>query len=128
MPLTLDCFRYILDDIKTNSAGANFHWRPQYLCCPFCLLNFTVYSRIEDLDQDAFYFFNNSGLSDRVDLETQINQSQNASTGEKQFWQEVDMDLVDMLEEPWAFMVDFSMFDYSADQYLKQLDLNYVII
>ncbi len=27
------------------------HWRPQHGKCPFCLLNFTVYARVEDMQQ-----------------------------------------------------------------------------
>ena len=41
------------------------HWRPQHLSCPFCLLQFSVYARVEDMAEDTTYFFLKAGLKDR---------------------------------------------------------------
>ena len=30
---------------------ADDHLRPQHADCPFCSLNFTVYSRVEEMDE-----------------------------------------------------------------------------
>ena len=39
-----------------------------YTQCPFCATNFTVYAKMETLEEDGAYFFHKSGFIDIVDI------------------------------------------------------------
>ena len=118
-----DMFRYVLDDLRTDPETANGHWRPQHMSCPFCLLGFNVYARMEELDQDSLYFFSKANLTTRVNYKQKLNSAHAATSTEQKFWREVEKDLILLLEEPWAYGNDFQMFEYSVRDYMKTLEL-----
>ena len=83
--------RFVLDDVKYNGIeNQNNHWQPLHKMCPFCLLDFryvvellmhhtrnccivffvacSIYSLIEENDEDSLYFFTKSGLGSKVDF------------------------------------------------------------
>ena len=84
--------RFVLDDVKNNGIeNQNNHWQPLHKMCPFCLLDFryvellmhyiqgfvalsfdlvacSIYSLIEENDEDSLYFFTKSGLGSKVDF------------------------------------------------------------
>ena len=87
--------RFILDSLKkeyykgTKYPATFDHWRPQHKLCPFCLINFRweemetnlyslplyliiflcrIYSRLEENDEDALYFFTKAGLGSDFEL------------------------------------------------------------
>ena len=41
------------------------HLRPQVSQLPLCSANFTIYSRLEDMDEDKAYFLLRTGLQDK---------------------------------------------------------------
>ena len=77
----------VVHDLK-KGVQVDPHWRPQYLQCPFCSHNFrfdltlhviaflllqvliiSVYSFIEENQEDALYFFTKADLLSRLSLE-----------------------------------------------------------
>ena len=36
----------VLDNLKSSDV-VNSHWRPQYLCCPFCAFNFRYLASLD---------------------------------------------------------------------------------
>lgn len=57
---------YILEDLAKipYKGDVNYHWRPQHGSCPFCRFNFTVYSKMEEMDQDTAYILLKTNLAD----------------------------------------------------------------
>ena len=86
-------------------------------------MDFSVYARMEELDQDSIYFFSKSNLTSRINYKQKLNSAHATSSTEKQFWSEVDVGLVLQLEEPLAYRTDFTMFEYSVDSYMTKLGL-----
>ena len=59
----------VLHELKTKPPHkVDPHWRPLHASCPFCLLNFTVYSNLEDNYEDSVYFFQRSGHLEKVEI------------------------------------------------------------
>ena len=98
-------------DLHQNPIRVDQHWQPQHRDCPFCLLNFTVYAKMEGLDQDR----------------QKLNTIKTNAKQEKQFWSSIDNDLILQLEEPWAYSIDFQMFGYSLRGYFEELGLGHKI-
>ena len=48
-------------------SSANPHWRPYILSCPFCLVDFKIIRKLEEMSQDRIQGFQ-YGLADRVDF------------------------------------------------------------
>ena len=119
----------MLADLQENPQSVDQHWRPQHRDCPFCLLNFTIYSKMEELDQDSLFFMKHSNLSSKLDYKKKLNpiKTKSDSKQEKKFWSLVDRELILQLEEPWAYLADFHMFGYSVRGYLKGLGLGHRI-
>ena len=125
-------------------GNADLHWRPQHAECPFCLVNFTVYGKMEEIEQvkqantpsymgdfntilflqDSAYFFAKSRLPvDLVDPGLHSNPSKSGGQDKEfQFWSRVPNHLIDMIFE--AYRLDFEMFDYSLSRYLRDLGLS----
>ena len=78
---------------------------------------------MEELDQDSIYFFSKSNLTKKVKYKQKLNSAHAASSTEKKFWSEVDKELILKLEEPWAYLNDFQMFDYSILEYMQNIGL-----
>ena len=53
--------RYLL--LKVAEGDSDPHVLPQYLVCPFCTYNFTVYARLENNAEDMSYFLLKTGLA-----------------------------------------------------------------
>ena len=45
--------------------------------CPYCLLNFTVYSKMEELEEDTVYFAVKSNLTQRLEIDLKKNSMRN---------------------------------------------------
>ena len=114
---------FLLDDLQQgNHHNLDHHWRPQYVVCPFCVYNFTIYSKMEELEQDTFYFLTKTKLTERIKSGEKLN-SKHDSSSEASFWRQVDMNLINQLEQSWAYGNDFLMFDYTVTEYLESLGL-----
>jgi len=120
-PTPNEFLRFVLDDLKSKGADVDQHWRQQHLSCPFCLLEFSVYARMEELDQDSLYFFSTANLTTSIDYKEKLNSAHAASSTEKQFWSKVDKNLIERVGE--AYYTDFQMFGYSVQDYLRMLDI-----
>ena len=48
-PSPEEVVRYVLDRLRLNKRQTDPHWRPQHLQCPFCLLNFSIYSKVRQI-------------------------------------------------------------------------------
>ena len=92
------------------------------MVCPFCVLNFSVYAKLEELEEDSAYFMARSNLSTRLETSEKLNTKHDKSS-EESFWSQVDKSLIHQLGQHWAYGVDFTMFGYSIQEYLDTLGL-----
>ena len=76
-PTPEEVVRYVLDRLRTNKRQTDPHWRPQHLQCPFCLLNFTVYAKMEELQENTVYFVLKSNLQKKMDIDLKKNSMRN---------------------------------------------------
>lgn len=111
-----------MDDLGKSVARANQHWRPQHHECPFCLVNFTVYAKMEELDEDAKYFVTAANLTSRVEADYVHNPSMSGGDNKDcRFWSRVDPDTARRICQ--VFRLDFDMFGYSEKDYFRELGL-----
>ena len=76
-PSPEEVVRYVLERLRTNKRQTDPHWRPQHLQCPFCLVNFTVYAKMEELQENTVYFSLRSNLKHKLDLDLKKNSMRN---------------------------------------------------
>ena len=77
--LPQEFIQFVLEQLKTLPLNElDVHWRPQYSMCPYCLLNFSVYSLLEENDKDSYYFFKKAGLLEKVNVTLKKNVHGNA--------------------------------------------------
>ena len=57
---------YVLDSLNNDGENANQHWLPQFKSCPFCMANFTVYSKMEELNEDTAYVMHKAKLFGKI--------------------------------------------------------------
>ena len=76
-PSPEEVVRYVLDRLRINKRQTDPHWRPQHLQCPFCLLNFTVYAKMEELQENTIYFILKSKLKKKLELDLKKNSMRN---------------------------------------------------
>ena len=69
--------RYVLDRLRANRRQTDPHWRPQYLQCPYCLVSFTVYSKMEELEADTLYFTAKANLTEKIEIDLKRNSMRN---------------------------------------------------
>ena len=69
--------RYVLDRLRANRRQTDPHWRPQYLQCPYCLVSFTVYSKMEELEADTVYFTAKANLTEKIEIDLKRNSMRN---------------------------------------------------
>ena len=103
---------------------------------------------MEDLNEDSLYFFYKSGLLSRVNFSQKLNSAHAAKSTEQRyfnnckffqkalilqisifivifsFWNQVDPELIDQLDESWSYKTDFEMFQYNVEEYLSQIGVN----
>ena len=82
---------------------------------------------MEELDQDSLFFFHKSNLTERINYSKKMNSAHAVSSTEKKFWSLVDKEMIWMLEEPWAYLTDLQMFDYTVKDYLDSLGLENIL-
>lgn len=128
-PSPSEFIRFVLDDLKSgddNVPQQYLHWRPQYTVCPFCALNFRIYSHLEENDEDTIYFYTKSGLSSVIDLSrenVQLSEHNDQKETYRRFWSDVGADMIAELNQPWSYKHDFDMFGYSAQEYFTSIKL-----
>lgn len=121
-PTPNEYLRFILDQLREIGADrVDAHWRPQYLSCPFCLLNFSVYAHMEELNEDSLYFFLKSGLLENVDFKQKLNSAHAKTDTEEKFWSEVDPEIIELIDQPWSYKSDLDMFGYTIKEYLDNI-------
>ena len=57
---------YVLECLMNDDEDTNPHWLPQYKSCPFCLVNFTVYSKMEEMHEDTAYVMYKAKLFGKI--------------------------------------------------------------
>jgi len=119
--------RFVLSELRRGDK-LDPHWRPQHQCCPFCLLQFSVYSFLEEKKEDFRYFFEKSGLSPANEVPSRTKRSvQHQTFDEKttafKFWRGVEGGLVAELDEAWSYKYDLEMLGYSHALYFQGLGL-----
>lgn len=123
-PTPSEFLRYVLDNLK-NAGASNVdqHWRPQSAACPFCLLQFSIYARMEELNEDSLYFFIKSGLISRhnVNPDKKMNSAHAEHSTETRFWEQVEPSVVELLQSQWAYKDDMEMFGYNVTTYLSDI-------
>jgi len=117
IPSPDEMVRYVVANLKSG-LRQDQHWRHQHQSCPFCLLNFSIYARVEELGEDTLYFILKAGLSDKLNPDIKMNPTKHS---DKEFWSLVDAATV--AELVGLYSVDFRLFGYSARDYLRSLDV-----
>ena len=120
-----DLIDHILRSSPTDQE-VDLHLQPQFSMCPFCAVNFTVYSRVEQLAEDEEYVFRRSKIPEkkiknlfRVDKRRNL-----VSERDLLFWRNVSKtDVQDLYE--W-YLDDFLAFGYTVSEYFKQIGLDYL--
>ena len=116
----LACFRFILDNLVKINGGHNAHWRPIWHQCPVCSVNFSVYARMENMEEDIKYFKLLANVEDKKSNLSPVN-TVSRKVDAKEFWSQVDMKYINMLAEPFAYKYDFEMFGYSLQEYIDKI-------
>ena len=70
--------RYIHSIFKRGKTRLDPHWKPMHLQCPFCLLDFTVYAKVEELEEDTAYFSLKSNLTQKFNVKLKKNSNKNS--------------------------------------------------
>ena len=104
-----------------------------------------IYSRLEENDEDALYFFTKAGLGSDFELVREnvqgergkaanVDMTHERSTSSLlkvaqsniyfRFWSQVDPELVSELNQPWSYKHDFELLGYSPQQYFAALDFS----
>jgi hypothetical protein len=52
--------------LTNDGDETNPHWLPQYKSCPFCSVNFTVYSKMEEMREDTAYVMYKAKLFGKI--------------------------------------------------------------
>ena len=52
--------------IGKKGFGINEHWKPAYMHCNFCQIDYNVVGRIESFEEYLSYIVENTSLSDRI--------------------------------------------------------------
>jgi hypothetical protein len=52
--------------LTNDGEETNPHWLPQYKSCPFCSVNFTVYSKMEEMREDTAYVMYKAKLFGKI--------------------------------------------------------------
>jgi hypothetical protein len=52
--------------LANDGEETNPHWLPQYKSCPFCSVNFTVYSKMEEMREDTAYVMYKAKLFGKI--------------------------------------------------------------
>ena len=124
------CFRpdeflkYTVDYIR-DARNPNSHWELVSLSCPFCGMNFTVISKLEEMSEDTIYIMNKANLwpfiSNPNFRMNPSNNSNDKTNGEHSFWANVTDEVI--LQCFNTYRLDFDMFDYSPVKYFESLGL-----
>ena len=97
------------------------HWRPFYKRCGYCSTPFDVIGKMETFNEDIKYIMDTAGASKVIwgdDIEMlQKNSSPKNSSTTLNYFSQLPKDLKKKLYE--LFEIDFELFGYSADEYLK---------
>merc|ERR1719450_1811811 len=95
---------FVLTDLQRNGEHANGHWAPIWRVCPVCLLNFTVYARLENMKEDEKYYktISKLNLSDMSDKDDHGNASPRKFTS-KEFWSQVERSKIYKLAAQFAY-------------------------
>ncbi|XP_071514124.1 carbohydrate sulfotransferase 11-like isoform X2 [Panulirus ornatus] len=104
--------QYILDEEETGQA-LDMHWIPQSRFCTPCLVNFTVFAKVETLQEDANYVIFTSGI-DKVISPKIINRSLGVSTDtltRQLLCQLLPSQMEALLQ---LYRLDLQLFDYEA--------------
>ena len=104
-------------------SSANPHWRPCILSCPFCLVDFKIIGKLEEMSQDTFYILSKSDLhSNLIDIKLKMNPTKKSGHKNDLFWAEVDDRLIKNIYE--VYKLDFEAFDYDPVKYFQIRGLN----
>ncbi|TRY79666.1 hypothetical protein TCAL_07304 [Tigriopus californicus] len=115
---------FLIDNLSGRRLEPDPHWIPQSTLCPFCLFNFTVYAKMETLQEDTAYFILKSGLAHLMHPELRKNPTHRKDHLKYQrlFWSSVHPRAIDELIQ--IYEMDFIMFDYHrdrSDEFLSKL-------
>ena len=127
---------HVLSDIKTPQSE---HWRPQFINCNYCTINYDMIGRVETLKKDLEYIsyvnymkyftsreeqltVNPSGVNGSIKTKTnpQYNKSKRKSTTEEKankYFSTLNSTQLDNLYE--LYQLDFELFDYSVYPYVS---------
>ena len=116
---------------QLNNCKLDNHWKPFISRCAYCDVRYSVIAKAETIEEDQKYIghmanvtFQQTGNIGLCKLEMnwfllEANKSSGGSTKElaKKYFSKLQINTVKQLYE--FYKVDFEMFDYNPDEYLR---------
>ncbi|XP_035784229.1 carbohydrate sulfotransferase 9-like [Anopheles albimanus] len=112
-----DFVQFVIDQFHEKKPS-DLHWRPINDLCTPCLARYDFILKLETFPQDMRYFVNQTHLQDKI-KQVQMNHSRRDNADRlirKYFSQITRQQVFDLFA---IYMIDFQLFNYSADGYLQ---------
>eukprot|EP00095_Tigriopus_kingsejongensis_P011975 maker-scaffold906_size82779-snap-gene-0.13 protein:Tk11975 transcript:maker-scaffold906_size82779-snap-gene-0.13-mRNA-1 annotation:"1 transposase" len=92
-PSPIEFLYFVAEDFKkVVKEDIDYHWRPQHGSCPFCRFNFTMYAKMENLQEDTAYLLQKANLTAKIKPDRHENLSRSGGIGsskDHRFWSRV---------------------------------------
>jgi len=111
-PTFLQFIDYLL---RTKIEEYNDHWRPYWLHCNVCRLDYDVFVKFETISEDTSVIEELSGLGNEKLVFPWTNRMNGGSNKTLEYFQPLGRERMWKLFK--IYQVDFEMFDYGIDNY-----------
>ena len=100
--------------VELPLAKFDDHWKPMYMQCLPCHIQYHVIARLESLERDSAYILQSIGVTSRLPVShtTQGNSSNNLVTS---YYSQIDSNLLDKLYSLYKY--DFLLFNFTHTHY-----------
>ena len=115
-PTFEEFIKYLIDtDLVLYSDD---HWMPYYLHCTPCHIDFDVIAKFETLQRDQNYIIQKRKLQDRIQPSWKhLTKGMETSRMVQKYFSTINKD--DLYKLYNKYRLDFELFDYNIDEYLK---------
>ena len=102
--------------VELPLAKFDDHWKPMYMQCLPCHIQYHVIARLESLERDSAYILQSIGVTSRLPVShtTQGNSSNNLVTS---YYSQIDSNLLDKLYSLYKY--DFLLFNFTHTHYAE---------
>jgi len=117
-PLPRPTFSQFVDYLlRTKIGDYNDHWLPYWIHCNFCQQRFNMVGKVETIAEDTEYIIGLTGLSEDNLQFPWANRKNTPSNVSLDYFKTIGAEKTRRLFE--IYRVDFEMFGYQVDQYLR---------